>query len=363
MIEGKYVILIPALNPNKEFITYVENILRKNKNCEILIVNDGSEDKYKFIFDKIEKLERCTVLIHAVNLGKGRALKTGFNYYVNNYNKYEFKGVITVDSDGQHDIEDVFNIEKKLLETKEKLLVIGARDFNEKQVPFKSKNGNKITSMLFKILYGKKISDTQTGLTYDFARDCISLDGERFEYEINMLIYAVNNHIKIVEQKIKTIYFNNNSETHFNPIIDSIKIYKVMFKTFFKFVFSSLSSAILDVVLFTIIYNLSKKLLNVEMRILLSTILARLFSSFYNYLINKNVVFKDNKNIITVVKYYMLCIVQLCLSWICVDKLYVLVFKNTHPSFLKILVDVILFLISYQIQRRWVFKRKDYKKC
>lgn len=118
MIEGKYVILIPALNPNKEFITYVENILRKNKNCEILIVNDGSEDKYKFIFDKIEKLERCTVLIHAVNLGKGRALKTGFNYYVNNYNKYEFKGVITVDSDGQHDIEDVFNIGKKLLETK-----------------------------------------------------------------------------------------------------------------------------------------------------------------------------------------------------------------------------------------------------
>lgn len=361
MQDDKFVLLIPALNPNEELIHYVKEMLKESKNCEILVVNDGSNEKHNFIFYEIEKLERCKVLTHKVNLGKGRALKNGINYYINNYSKEEYKSIITVDSDGQHTIKDVLNIAKKISNYMGKILILGSRDFDEKGVPFKSRNGNKITSAVFKLLYGKKINDTQTGLrglSYDLAKECISLAGERFEYEINMLIYVVNNRIPIMEEKIETIYFNNNSETHFHTVKDSVKIYMTMFKTFFKFIFSSLSSAILDLTLFTVIYNM---LSGIEMRILLSTIISRICSSLYNYLINKSVVFKDDKRKITIVKYYILCIVQLCISWLCVDKLYTLVFNTTHPFAIKVVIDFIIFLISYQIQKRWVFKRKKEK--
>ncbi len=361
---NKIVVLIPALNPAENFIEYCEN-LTKNKNVELIVVDDGSKKELKYIFNKISKLTNTTLLTNAVNLGKGRALKNGFNYYLNKYPKENFGGgIITADSDGQHSIEDIISIGEELNKQTEPCIILGTRDFNDPNVPFKSRNGNKITTTIFKLLYGKKINDTQTGLrglSYDFIKTCLSLDGERFEYEINMLIEAVQNNIKIIEHKIKTIYFNNNAETHFNPVKDSIKIYKIIFKKFFKFAISGLSSAILDVLLFTLFYKIIIKF-KIIYPIIVSTILARIISSLYNYFINKNLVFKDNLNNKTIIKYYILCIIQTLISSILVEKMYTLLNGNLFPSIIKIFVDTILFLISFQIQQRWVFKTRRDKK-
>ncbi len=362
MKDNKIVVLIPSLNPNKEFVDYVKDLTNQKEDIDVIVVDDGSKESKKFIFEKISKLKNCIVLTHAINLGKGRALKTGFNYFINNYKGC--KGIITADSDGQHLVEDVISIGKELNEVNGENLILGTRDFNEPQVPFKSRNGNKITTQVFKLLYGKKINDTQTGLrglSYEFAKECINLDGEKFDYEINMLIEAVKKKINIIEHKIKTVYFNNNSETHFNPIKDSIKIYKIMFKKFFKFILSSASSAVLDIGLFTILYYFINLKLKSTTSILISTVLARMCSSIYNYFINKNVVFKDNKSNITIIKYYILCVIQTLISYLGVKYIFVFL-EVIPPSIIKIFVDVILFLISYQIQQKWVFASKKVEK-
>ena len=225
----KIVVLIPSLNPNEDFYDYSKKLL-DNKNIDLIVVDDGSRDDLKYIFDKISRLKNTHVITHKTNKGKGAALKTGFKYYLDNYK--DTNGIITADSDGQHTIKDIIDIGNELNEYNDKTLILGTRNFNLKQVPFKSRNGNKITTFFFKKLYGKKINDTQTGLrglTNDFVKDSVKYTGEKFDYEIVMLIEAVLNKINIIEHPIETVYFNNNSETHFNPFKDSYKIYKIMF--------------------------------------------------------------------------------------------------------------------------------------
>lgn len=361
-MKKKTVILIPSLNPDEILLDYVKKLISSSKNIDVVVVDDGSKEELKYIFEKLKKLDRCVVLTHAVNLGKGRALKNGFNYFINNYSSEEVNGIITADSDGQHAILDVLKIADELNSAEEETLVLGTRDFNLENVPFKSRKGNKITTFVFKLLYGKKINDTQTGLrglTYNFVKDCISLDGERFEYEINMLIEVVKKKIKIVETTIETIYFDNNSETHFRPVMDSIKIYSVMFKNFFKFALSGISSAILDIVLFSILYGLFDCFIGKSVSILLATVGARIVSSLFNYSINKNVVFNANKQKNTIVKYYVLCAVQTFASWGLVNLGYIFTKELIHPSLIKILIDGFLFLVSFQIQQKWVFGHKN----
>ena len=361
-MKKKTVILIPSLNPNEILLDYVRELLSASKNIDVIVVDDGSKDNLKYIFNEVEKLERCVVLTHAINLGKGRALKNGFNYFINNYKSDDVNGIITADSDGQHSVKDVLNIAKELNSAKEESLVLGTRNFNLEHVPFKSRKGNKITTFVFKLLYGKKINDTQTGLrglTYNFVKDCIALDGERFEYEINMLIESVKKKIKIVEPTIETIYFDNNSESHFRPVMDSLKIYSVMFKKFFKFALSGISSAVLDILLFTIFYSILKCLIGRNISILLATVGARIFSSLFNYFVNKNIVFNDNKQKNTIIKYYSLCIVQTFASWGLVNFGFAITKEIIHPSIIKILVDGLLFLVSFQIQQKWVFGRRN----
>ncbi len=220
------VVLIPSYNPSEVLIDYVKR-LKHNGFNNILIVNDGSSDSK--IFDIISKFNFCTVLTHAINLGKGAALKTGFRYY-NRYLSSKFSGVITVDDDEQHSIDDI----KKLISFFNKDgLIIGVRNFNLKTVPFRSKLGNKFTSFMFKIFYKKKISDTQTGLRLYpniVLKQIDYLDGYKFDYETNVLIYCIRKNINIIEICIDTIYIDNNKKSRYKTFEDSKKIAEIFWK-------------------------------------------------------------------------------------------------------------------------------------
>ena len=249
----KILILIPALNPPIQLIDYVK-LLLDNGLKDILLVDDGSKEEFKEIFDTIEKFPNANIKVfkHAKNLGKGRALKNAFNYFLTLPNLAEYSGVVTADSDGQHRVEDVIKVAKEVEENPNKL-ILGCRDFDLEQVPPKSKFGNKITNGAFKLFYGKNISDTQTGLRgfpTAIIKDFLDIVGARFEYETKMLIYCFQKEIEIKEVVIETVYFNDNSETHFNPIIDSLKIYKVTLSPFLKYIASAISSFILDILSF-----------------------------------------------------------------------------------------------------------------
>lgn len=353
-LDKKILILIPALNPTKEFEEYVD-LLIKNDFKNIVVINDGSQEECKVIFDNISKKEGCNIITHDVNQGKGKSLKDGLKYFNELENKNEFSGVITVDCDGQHLVKDILSIAKEMENNSESLL-LGTRDFTRKDIPPKSSFGNKATSNVFRLLYGVKISDTQTGLRgipTNLVEIFSDLSGDRYEYESNMLIECILRKIKLVEIPIETVYIDNNSNSHFRPIHDSISIYWKILNSFIKYSAVSIVSCVIDILLFKIFLSI----LNISVEntlIIVSTVLARIVSSLVNFGLNKKVAFNSNKKIkSTIIKYYTLCIIQMLVSGFAVSGIFAL----THISevLIKIVVDTILFFINYRVQRIFIF--------
>lgn len=343
-------VIIPSLEPDERLIGIVGDLLDKGiKN--IIIVDDGSGEKFKSFFAEVEA-RGCVVLRHAVNLGKGRALKTAFNYCLQNFS--ESDGCVTADSDGQHTAEDILRCAEALCENPDKL-IMGCRDFVGEHVPVKNRTGNKITAFVFSALCGVSCSDTQTGLraiSSEYMKKLLSVSGERFEFETNMLIEAKNAGVELLEIPIKTIYQGEQYTTHFNPITDSLKIYKL----FGKFIFASLAGTVVDLLFFTLFTKLLKLPLPASY-ILVSTVCARLISASENFVINKKVVFKSHaKTSSTAVKYAVLCAVIMLLSGCLVTLIHS--WLGGSETLVKVAVDLVLFVVSFVAQREIVFKEK-----
>ena len=337
------VILIPAYKPDKEImLEFLEKLKNKFKN--IVIVNDGSGEEFNDFFKNLEN-KNIPVLYHETNKGKGRAIKTGFEYILKNYSNYI--GTITADCDGQHTVEDIEKCAVKLKECPNDL-VVGCRDFNDSNVPARSKFGNKLTRNIFKIFIGINITDTQSGLrgfSPKLMEIFLKTEGERYEYETNMLIDCKNFDINISEVTIETVYLNNNEGSHFNPIKDSLKIYKL----FFKYIIAAISSFVLDIVLFTIFVNI----IPLEQKIIIATVIARIISSTYNFIVNAKVVFKKSSKL-SIIKYIVLAITQMLISGYIVT--FITNLTKINSTVVKILVDTIIFIVNFVIQREWVFK-------
>ncbi len=344
-------VIIPAYEPDEKLIGLLKD-LREAHIVNIVVVDDGSGKPYSHLFEKAQEVYGCMVLRHAVNLGKGRALKTAFNYCLQAYEN--MPGCVTADSDGQHSPECIIKLMKALWE-QPKALILGCRDFNGKNVPFRSRFGNKCTSKLFRYLAGIRISDTQTGLRavpMYFIRTLMNVSGERFEYETNMLMGAKRSEVPVKEVPIQTIYIEENKTSHFRVIRDSARIYLI----FGKFLFSSASSSVLDLALFTIFCHFLREKDIIGMTyITAATGLARVVSAVYNYLLNYKVVFKSRSTMKkSAGKYLFLAVVQMGCSALLVNLLYPLF--GGYEVFVKIPVDVFLFFISFVIQREFVYK-------
>ena len=352
-------LIIPAYEPDERMVQLLKS-LRDSFSGEIIIVNDGSGREYDHLYETAE-LYGCDVLRHYRNMGKGRALKDAFNYCLNKFP--DMIGCVTADSDGQHKPKDIFRCMETLLSNPDKL-ILGCRNFDGEDIPAKSRFGNKLTMKVCKLLCGLEISDTQTGLRgipREFMADMLNVQGERFEYETRMLLES-KEHFPIQEIEIETVYDSKeNHQTHFDPIKDSIRIYKIFGGAFVKFLFSSLSSSVIDLMLF----YLFTKVLRMETVYYFSiaTILARILSATYNYLMNYKVVFQSNENHSkSVSKYILLAFVQMCCSALFVN-IGCRVFSTLSEVVVKVVIDMVLFFISYTIQREVIFHRKEGDIC
>lgn len=345
-------IVIPSLDPDDKLLHLLAD-LRDGGFSRIILVNDGSKEACMPYFRQAEEAYGCVVLRHHVNLGKGAALKTAFNHYLNEFP--DCAGVITVDSDGQHGLEDIRRCAEEMLAHPE-ALILGSRDFSADNVPARSRFGNVMTRNVFRLLCGVKITDTQTGLramSNELVERFLTTKGARFEYEMNMLIDCSEEHIPIRQVGIETVYIQENKSSHFNPIADSIKIYAV----FGKFLLSSLSSFLIDFVLFACFSYVFRVAGLGDWYVWPATVGARILSSMCNYLINRNAVFKSvDDNGHCLVRYYALAVVQMLLSAGGVFGLVKLASFNDKIA--KLLVDAVLFLISFRVQRGWVFRQK-----
>lgn len=338
-------IVVPTLDPEEDIMnSFLEELKKEFSN--ILVINDGSKQEHDKFFEELEK-KGIEVIKHYKNFGKGRALKNAFNYLLNRYSKIE--GVITCDCDGQHSVNDIKKCVEELLKNKDKL-ILGVRNFDKDNVPPKSKYGNKITRNIFKIFIGLDVSDTQTGLRgigKDLMVKFLDLSGERYEYETNMLIECKEESISLDEVEIETIYLNSNANSHFNPLRDSIMIYKL----FMRYFIVAFSSFLLDIILFSSVLGL----LHINSKILAATILARIVSSIYNYIVNSNLIFKD-MSVRSLVKYYILVVIQMFISGCFVTYLYSLLGINV--IFIKLIVDFLIWIINLFIQREFIFNNE-----
>lgn len=332
----KYVALIPSYEPDEKLIKIVKEL--KHNDFDIVVVNDGSSHEYKGIFDSCESLAK--VINYDVNMGKGYAIKKGLSYIKENYDKCI---IVTVDSDGQHTVKDTLNLCHLASENKN-VIFLGKR-VRGKNTPIRSKVGNIITRFFFYLTTGNDIYDTQTGLRafdYSMIPFLLKVNGNRFDYEMNVLLDASKNNIGLKEEIIDTIYENNNKGSHFKAIRDSYLIYKQIF----KFLLSSFSSFIIDYLIYFI-------MLQRGYSIIISNVTARLLSANYNYFVNKSMVFNNKeKTHKTIFKYYFLAIVILLFNNLILSLL-VNIGINKYIS--KVIVEIILFIFNWIIQKRYIF--------
>ena len=284
-------------------------------------------------------------------MGKGVALKTGIEYIQNNYNRCT--GIITADSDGQHLPKDINKISKVIMKNPNSL-ILGVRDFNKNNIPLKSRVGNKITSLIFYLLTHKKCNDTQTGLRgipRNLFDKALNIKGNGYEYEMNMLMEFHRDNINFEYKEINTVYIEGNKSSHFKPIKDSIKIYV----NIFKFSLASLISSVVDLTIFTVLMYFLE--INMAYKILIATILSRITSGAFNFIVNKFWVFGSKNQIIKQVSKYMLLFLTIMMcSYIGV---YMLCFLPIPIAIIKIIVDSGLFILSYKIQNKLIFNNRS----
>ena len=220
----KCIILIPAYEPDSKLLKLLKEIDHK---YQVVVVDDGSGKHYQDIFTSAKNYAH--VLSYNENMGKGYAIKTALNYiedtYTNNYI------VVTMDADGQHKLSDALKLCDYVKENPH-VLALGKRNWT-KNAPLRSRIGNAITRKVFKKVTGLSIYDTQSGLRAfsDELNDyMLNTKGNRFEYEMNVLLNLKNKHLGYHEIPIDTIYLDHNKSSHFNTITDSYKIYKVIHK-------------------------------------------------------------------------------------------------------------------------------------
>ncbi|MCM1125278.1 MAG: bifunctional glycosyltransferase family 2/GtrA family protein [Lachnospiraceae bacterium] len=353
-------VIIPALDPDAKLIKLLDELHTINI-TKIVLIDDGTRNEgNKNIFEMaLNKYPDLIILRNYINLGKGRALKYAFNYLLNNSGMV--KGAVTADSDGQHSASDIQKCINLLRQEPDdsNVLFLGYRDFDSKNVPFRSKFGNKITRIVLSGLCGVNVTDTQTGLrgfTRKSMESFLDTGGERFEYETNMLIETKSKNVKIKEYPIETIYIKEdggvNKTSHFNPLKDSLKIYSL----FIKFIIASFASFIIDITLFAILCKVFADIMPVYV-IFVSTYLARAVSAIFNFIMNRHKVFHSNVPIVeSAVKYIILCVVQAFLSGCLVTLLvHYLTFNNVVA---KIIIDTFLFFINFGIQREYIFKNR-----
>lgn len=353
------VAVIPALQPDARLIRYAGALLERDF-VQVIVVDDGSGAGYAGIFDPLSAMPGVTVLRHAENRGKGAALKTAFRYLSENLKHSAV--IVTADSDGQHAEADVAQVAQQLEQAlPARAIALGTRDFSGENVPFKSRAGNRITTFCFRLACGVNLPDTQTGLrafSSELLGEMLSIEGDRYEYEMRMLSYAAKNNIALLQCPIETVYENGNAGSHFHPVRDSARVYRALFGPVLKYAVASLAGTAVDLGAF---FLLSTFVFRGESRpeVLAATALARLVSASANYLLNRHFVFRQGASY-SVWRYAVLAVCTLLLSS---EGVYqgAHLFPEAVTTLLKAVVDVLLFVVNYQLCRKWVFKAKARK--
>jgi len=363
-MRNRYIALIPAYEPGEKLISLVHDL--RDRDLDIVVVDDGSGMAYKDIFEEVS--HDAVVLTHPVNRGKGAALRTGLSYILS-YMAYdevartpsgvrELSGrdavIVTVDADGQHLPDDVLRV-ARIAGSRRDALVLGSRALEE-DVPARSRFGNIVTRQVYSAVTGVRIHDTQTGLRA-FSRDLIpellEIEGDRYEYEINMLLTLAAEGYTIIEERIETVYEDNNSGSHFRTVRDSFRVYKEIL----RFSASSLASFAIDYCMYALLLALTGAA-GIGHSLVVSNIGARLVSGTANYTMNRKLVFRSRTGFAkSAAQYVALAALILAGNTIVLSMLAGTFGINRLAA--KLITEALFFVISWTVQKYVIFFSDD----
>ena len=336
-------VVIPAYLPNRTLLEVVGQLAPAGFRS-IVVIDDGSGAGCVDVFEAVAQIEGVRLLRHAVNLGKGAALKTAMNFALCEFPG--LAGIVTVDADGQHKPADVVKVAERLRREPDSL-ILGARQF-EGQVPLRSRVGNTVTQKVLRLLVGANLRDTQTGLRgipAPFAAALLRMTSMGYDFELDMLVAARRDSIPIVEEAIETVYEPGNKSSHFNPLTDSMRIYFVLV----RFCSVSLATALLDNLTFYLFYRRGAGVLGAQLA-------GRCVAVLFNYIMVRSAVFQaKDRHSSAFPRYLMLVVASGAASYAGIT----LVLQTTHIPALwaKIGVESLLFFANFAVERDWVFTR------
>lgn len=342
--------LIPAYEPDMGLVKLVQDLNKKG--FEIVIVDDGSGLKYNKIFS--EAGDYGHVLTQETNLGKGRALKTGLEYIKNKFDHEAL--IVTLDSDGQHSVEDASHVISFAQDGE--ALILGSRNFDQ-DVPLRSRFGNLVTRFIYSLFTRTHVRDTQTGLRAFKASMIpfmLEIEGDRYEYEMNVLLSCSKEKVPLKEVDIETIYIDNNSGSHFNTVKDSFRIYKEII----KFAASSFLGFLVDYSMYSALVMITAGL-GGAISIPLSNVLARITSATVNYSVNRKFVFQNNEKIGKTMSQYFL-LVALILGGNTVLLSFLVNGLNVDKYIAKLMTEITFFTLSWMTQKFIIFRKRSDRK-
>lgn len=350
-VHRKVVLLIPAYRPSSSLLHVVGGVLagdRVHAITAVVVVDDGSGPEFRDLFDSLERWEQVRVLRHARNLGKGAALKTGFNYALVTFP--DAAGIVTADADGQHSVPDILNVACIFRQDPEQI-VLGVRKFAS-EVPLRSRLGNILTRIVFRLFTGVSLADTQTGLRAWPRRYCmdsllVRMNGYDFELECLLKVQESNSDrsFAIRQVPIDTIYLDGNRASHFNPLRDSMRIYFV----FVRACGASMLTACIDSLMFSLAFSATGNLAA-------SMIVGRAVAIVVAFFMARNLVFRSSSSVMkSFGKYIAAAIVMGTVSFNLLKFFHASLGFPVLPA--KLTAEGLLFLVSFSIQRQIIFGR------
>ncbi|MDA8105522.1 MAG: glycosyltransferase family 2 protein [Nitrospiraceae bacterium] len=218
----KYLVIMPAFNEEKTIGHVIAEAQKNIPFCDILVINDGSEDGTK----TIAASGNAAVVSHPFNLGYGAALQTGFRFAVKK--GYDF--VITMDADGQHVASSVQSL-VAVMEEHEADVVIGSRFIGTgyRMSPVR-KLGIALFSMVARGYTGINITDPTSGFQLINKKAFSYLakgDNYPLDYpDVNIIMSLYKKNFKIVEAPV-AMKENSSGKSMHNGLRPALYVIKM----------------------------------------------------------------------------------------------------------------------------------------
>ena len=218
MNDKKGCIIIPAYNEENHISEVVKLACLQ---LPTFVIDDGSQD------GTVQKARESGALVfeQIKNQGKGAALKRGFLEAI----QLGYEYVITIDADGQHDVQEVPNFQA-LYSATQFDLIIGYRDFSK--MPFSRKLANTIGGKAFSWAMGMKILDNQSGyrlLSKRLMESVLTSQEAGFEFEVDVIVNCLQNNYSLGWVPIRTIY--GEEKSHIQPVSHVSNFFRVVLET------------------------------------------------------------------------------------------------------------------------------------